>query len=421
MPPHEPTNPNEANGAPSAATTPAPAANPAPEPAPKPSAAEPKTLDPKSILLPKKEGGPSLDSAQRVNAGTLLAQEQTAGAEGTRPTIGELSKPAVAPPPPPKEEPVVQALETFGGDINRVVRTGEVTMASIAAAEAKRAHMAQGAVLPPGEIGSEPTQNSQAMHPVLYIAGGLLMLCALGIVAALFIHPSTGIIRQQTPDAPFMDVDQTIVVPADAAISRDTLMTNLNAARASLNIPLGLVAQLYVQNGSSTSQLPPQTLLSILAPDMPQDLLRTIQTPLLLAVHSFDENQAFLILHVDSYQQAYAGMLAWERMMQRDLLPLFTRTPPVRVLPQAADFNPTATSTASSTANSTTDQSELLQTGFVDTVVDNHDARAIKTAQGDFVLLWTFLDRNTLVIATNEYTLAEIIRRLNTASLLPQP
>jgi hypothetical protein len=63
----------------------------------------------------------------------------------------------------------------------------------------------------------------------------------------------------------------------------------------------------------------------------------------------------------------------------------------------------------------------VLNTAFVDRVVDNHDSRVIQNAAGDILLLWTFLDRNTLVITTNQYTLSEVISRLNTSSLVPQP
>ena len=41
--------------------------------------------------------------------------------------------------------------------------------------------------------------------------------------------------------------------------------------------------------------------------------------------------------------------------------------------------------------------------------------------EGDILMLWTFLDRTTIVIATNESTLREIISRLSQASLISLP
>lgn len=412
MPPQHPEN----QATPTPATPPAnPPAAPIPAAQPHPAA---QPIDPKSILLPKKEGSPSVDSAQRINAGALLAQEVKAGTDGTDArTIGAVSKPT-APVVEPKEEPLVKALETYGSDINRVVQSGEVSVASMAAAESKRAHMASGETLAPGGVGESPTPTQSPIRTVLYIAGGILLLSAVGILATLMFRPGPVAVQQNTQAAPFMEVDQTILVPAASPLRRDVLMTSLNTARKQLSIPLGLVAQLYVADGTSSQPISVQTLLSTLAPDIPQDLLRTLEQPYLLAVHSFDENEAFLVLRVDSYQQAYAGMLAWEPTMRNELLPLFTRTPPAHI--QAQTIGTIATSTQSQDASSTPADG-FLRTGFVDQVVDNHDARVMVTPDGDLLLLWTFTDRNTLVIATNEYTLNEIIRRLTTASLVPQP
>jgi hypothetical protein len=346
-----------------------------------------------------------------------MAQETKAGTEGTGATIGQVSKPT-APAEKPKEESLVRALETYGSDINRVVQSGEVSVASMAAAEAKRTHVASGETLAPGGVGDLPAPTQSPIRTVLYIASGILLISAVGIVATLLIRPGPVAVRQNAQTVPFMDVDDTIVVPSDASPRRDILMTSLDTARKQLSLPLGLVAQLYIADGTSSQPMSVQTLLSTLAPDIPQDLLRTLEQPYLLAVHSFDENEAFLVLQVDSYQQAYAGMLAWEPTMRTELLPLFTRTPPAHI--QAQTIDTVATATTSQDASSTPADG-FLRTGFVDQVVDNHDARVILSPSGDLLLLWTFTDRNTLVITTNEYTLNEVIRRLTTASLVPQP
>jgi UDP-N-acetylglucosamine transferase subunit ALG13 len=57
----------------------------------------------------------------------------------------------------------------------------------------------------------------------------------------------------------------------------------------------------------------------------------------------------------------------------------------------------------------------------VDKIVENHDARVIQNNTGDVSLLWTFIDRNTLIITTNDATLREIISRLQTAPVTPIP
>lgn len=380
-------------------------------------------IDLSKILLPKKEG-PSFDSAQRINAGVLLTQEQQAAAEPAE--QAQPIQPALA---SKREETIVRPLQTYSGDVAGVIEQGGVSAVSIAAAEMSR--------------GREEAQAAPAPDPqkkirfIYYGAGGLLLIAALGVVGFLFMRATPQVRNQTEFSTPFMTVDQTTVVQVPANITRLDLMQKLQEERQSVSLSVGLVAQLYVGVPTTTASvpelLPAAQLLSILSPDIPGDLARTIEPVYLLGVHSFDENQTFIILRVDSYQQAYAGMLAWETYMAQQLQPLFSRTPSPHLPAVTASSAPIASSTtASSTVASSTEVAASstppvqaptlpLFNRFVDRIVENHDTRVLLNDNGDIVLLWTFLDRSTLVITTNENTLHEVIRRITTASLVPQP
>jgi hypothetical protein len=178
--------------------------------------------------------------------------------------------------------------------------------------------------------------------------------------------------------------------------------------------------------------VPAQTFFMQIAPNMPQTLTRTLLPTFLLGVHAYDGNQALLILKTDSYEQAFSGMLAWERTMRDDLLPLFAYTPPARITQENMLATTTATSTlaatstqaqATSTATTTPEAapSAFLQTGFIDKIVENHDARVFQNNFGDVYFLWTFLDRGTIVITTNPNTLKEVILRTHEAPIVPTP
>ncbi|MEK7109373.1 MAG: hypothetical protein AAB919_02965 [Patescibacteria group bacterium] len=368
-------------------------------------------VDPKSFLLPKKEGGPSPLSAQRVNAGALLEQE----------TAAELPKQEKVEQKKTFEEPsAVKAVQTYSTDISRVVQAGGVSAVTIAAAEAeRRAKATKDEPIAPASLNQE--EKASRWRLVLLIGGSVLIVAALGIIAVLLLRTSPQNTVANGPTAPLMSVDQIISVSAVAGVTRDALVTELEAARQQVALPVGLVAQLYVGTPTTTGAIPepvpaPQ-VLSVLAPDIPQDLVRTILPTYLLGVHSYDENQSFLVLRVDSYQQAYSGLLAWEPTMRQELAPLFTRHPSPRIPPAEAEApvgSPTSTSVGATTP-------EFFQTGFTDKIIENHDARAVLNGTGDLLLLWTFLDRNTVIITTNEYTLREVVRRINTASVVPQP
>jgi hypothetical protein len=375
-------------------------------------------IDLSKILLPKKEG-PSVDSAQRINAGALLNQEQSA-------TLKSSAEPVVAKPHLPEqksgpkpEESTTPSLQTYRGDIEQLVQKQNVSVVSIAAAEALRRGTTPSSTSAPPPT-PKPSISSivwQFRNRIVMIGTGVFFLAAaIGIATLLFLKAPSALPVEVSPLSPFLSVDDTVVLTLQPGeLSRSTLMDALESSKENTTLSLGLIARFYVGIASSTatSQVPPlmsaQTLLSTLAPNLSQEFLRAVDpVQYLLGVHSFDEHQAFLILRMDSHEQAYSGMLSWERTMRGELAPLFTRNPAPHI-----STGITATSTATSTP-------QFIQTGFVDRVVENHDARVIQNATGDIILLWTFLDRNTIVITTNEYTLRGIIGRRNDALQLSQ-
>lgn len=411
---------------------------PSPEKKPDP---EIKSVDISKILLPKKETGPDVDSAQRVNAGALLHQEETAALPKTEPHVPVRLTPTPPPiasvpsapaasaagtpgistpasPAAPAAEEGVRPLQTYRGDLESVVHDQGVSIVSVAAAEAER--RGKQPLSPEGIEERQARQRSWAM----IIGGVALVAIALATIGVIALRP-TSTPTAEAPRAPFITVDDSalIAVPAGQN-SRDEVMTSLQAARKSTKLSLGLIKWLYIAEPSSVQDGVPRSigiteLLNILAPQTPPELMRTLNGKYLIGLHSFDENQPFLLMQVDSYETAYAGMLAWEASMRNDLSPLFNRNPSPRPAPITAQPAPTGTSTPLDTQPQAPVQ--FIQTGFVDKVVENRDARAVLNDAGDILLLWTFLGRNTILITTNEYTLREVLSRMTNAPVVPIP
>ena len=243
-------------------------------------------------------------------------------------------------------------------------------------------------------------------------AGVALVLVAAGALTVVFLRQTATLSIAEKPPAPFIFVDEVVPVMVKTGQGeRGNIMSNLQTARRSVKMPIGLIEWLYLtkqpeQEGAAPVQAGITELLQTIAPQIPPELMRTVEPIYLVGIHSFEENQPFLLLQVDSYETAYAGMLAWERTLQKDLLPFFGRNPS----PKMQGAAPPASTTP-----------QLLQTAFVDKVVENRDTRAYLNDAGDVLLLWTVLGRNIILITTNEYTLREVISRLNTAPVISIP
>ena len=373
-------------------------------------------------MLPKKETpGKTVQSAQRINAGLLFEQER----EAALPEVAAAA-PVPTPPVPKKEQPLVKPLQTYQGDIESLVGEKQVSVVSIAAAEAER----RGTQPLNEEQQAEQQDARRALlkKAAVIATSVVLATSALGVGAYIFIRMQPVPLAQQMP-APFAVVDDTKTVEMRDNESRAELMQALVDAKKDTLLSLGLVARLLVAKPSvlgdgTITEVGAPEFLQTLAPSIPPELVRTLEPRMLLGLHSFDENQAFIILKADSYDVAYRGMLAWEATMRGDLSPLFVRTPAVR----ARVETPAVVATTSSTTASTTPIVEepvqpvpLFAGNFIDQIVENHDARVILNREGDILLLWTFLDRSTIVVTTNTQTLRELISRISQASILTLP
>lgn len=392
-------------------------------------------------MLPKKPGTPSLDSAQRVNAGVLFEQEKIAAETGPARASNDegagVVSAAAQPQAPKPEQPLVKPLQTFQGDIESLVGEKQISVVSIAAAEAdKRA---------PQSTGPAPAQEGRPwLKKSLFIAAGMVLLASAGGVGYyIYMRMQPVPLAQQAP-APFILVDDTKTVVLKPGDETRQIMDALMRAKQGTQLALGLVARIQVAkagplgDGSLVEVSAPE-FLQALAPEMPLQLVRTLEPQMLLGLHSFDENQAFMILKADSYETAYAGMLSWEDTMYADLMPLFGRTPAVHARPAVVNPAPVVSTTTAATttqapqATSTLSATTTITVGtppspvkffegtFSDKVVENRDARVMLNQEDDIILLWTMLDRSTIVIANNDATLREIISRLSQASTLSLP
>lgn len=361
-------------------------------------------------------------SASRINAGVLLEQEQnatlldgkepapqaTSGADAVD-VSAESSRGNGAASAPAAETPTVQPIETYQGDIEGLVKDKNVSVLSIATAEAERRGSQP-------IVASAPAKNiftQDFLKSALMYGFGFLMLVAASGALAYIVERPTSVATPQAPASPFIAVDDTKDITIAPDTTRTSLLSTLTAAKQATSLSLGLMSRLLITTASSTPSgqtlfpIDAQSFLALVAPDIPQNLLSTINPTYLLGVHVYNDNQPFLIMNVDSYEQAYAGMLAWEPTMQQDLSPLFDYTPAVHIPEQGVA--------------TTTPPTQFIQTGFVDSIVENHDARVLQNSTGDISFLWTFIDRNTLVITTNDATLREIISRLQQAPVTPIP
>jgi flagellar basal body-associated protein FliL len=186
-------------------------------------------------------------------------------------------------------------------------------------------------------------------------------------------------------------------------LKKQTFVDSVLEEEKTISIPLGSIMQLYPTKEDSTKQFVVEgtegnktliitpSLFNILEAKNPTSLTRALDPDFILGYHSSLGNKPFLLFTVNSYENAFAGMLNWEKTMYQDFSPIFVRE------------------------DTKLEKQTIYE--FKDVVIVNKDVRVILNNEGKIEFAYSFLNKNTLLITNNESTLEEIFRRINTAGL----
>lgn len=116
----------------------------------------------------------------------------------------------------------------------------------------------------------------------------------------------------------------------------------------------------------------------ILALSAPRSLTDTLDNAYMLGTIVTTTSEPYLIIRSYNFESLFAGLLAWEKNIQSDFAPLFG-------IPQTGS------------------------TLFTDAVKDNKSTRILYDAGGNEVLVYSFVNRNTVIITTSAEALATLI------------
>lgn len=124
-----------------------------------------------------------------------------------------------------------------------------------------------------------------------------------------------------------------------------------------------------------------EEFISITTENAPESVSRSLRNRFMYGFYEKDATRKpFLVMTTDLFQNLFSGTLKWEPAMRADFSSWFMDDVAV--------------------ANS-----------FIDKIYKNRDLRVLNDNNGNIVLLYTFLDKDTLIMTTGLDTLDEIIDR----------
>ncbi len=152
----------------------------------------------------------------------------------------------------------------------------------------------------------------------------------------------------------------------------------------------------------------------------PNALMRTLKDGYVVGLVSQNkQNSAFMVIVVNDFGTAFTSMLEWEETMTKDLaflnpeikedIALVPATPVVTLVTATTTkgtISTTATTTGTTTVVKKTTKPEIFV--WKDIIIKNKDTRGLVNEKGESRIAYTFLDKNTILIAGNIDILGEI-------------
>lgn len=319
---------------------------------------------PTEIIVPVKTDKPEIKTG-------------TSSVPSVTPTLPALSAPTASSSPLGK----LRSVRTFQGDVAESIKTNKTSVVKVVLAEQVRRQKL-------ADLASPKSRKN-----IAFIAVSLALLIIGGTTAFIFYNkskqPTIKEIAVKIPSLIFAENTKPISVTGlSAELLSQTIGDEVNGA----NNKLDTIENIFLYEGPKENAIPLSThrLFFFLDNRMPPTLLRSLDNNFMLGVHTFNGNHPFIILQTNYYENTFAGILAWEQYMARDLLPIF-----------GIKKNP--------------DSPIFLRT-FEDKIIKNRDTRALKDDNGDVLLFYVFKDKKTLIITNSEFTMDEVMRRLNSSN-----
>lgn len=299
----------------------------------------------------------------------------------TTPVTPVTPKPTEATPEQPKaplphNDPSIKQIRTFKSDAEEAIKYKGVSAIDIALAEQKKRE------------GSTPIEyEKEKSSSGTFIIVAFVFVLLLGGGWYIWFSVST----KTTEVTVRPNLIKTLISynrGSTFTLNTETdpllfIASKLSASNAGLG---NVYAALPVLFATSTEFVSPQKIFDDTR--MPDRLKRSLSNTYMFGVYTAETNQPFIILKNTFFQNAFSGMLEWEKSMHDDLISFIQILYPHEMV----------TSQSSGT--------------FEDIVVSNVDTRVLKNKTGEPLLLYAFPDKDTIVITVHATTLKYVLDKL---------
>ncbi len=289
----------------------------------------------------------------------------------------------------------IRPLKTYRGDAEEAIQRQKESIASMALREQKKRADEKKSEVPPAISPENQKRIMVIIATVVGIAavgGGIFAFVRYGNFSFTKTKPGDTVVVKNNPATPSLippRYEREIDVATTA--SKNTLagivaeeIAKVQEAGSVTNIFLTKTHSQALQTvGIGKDVVSTEIFLSTFFADAPEALKRSLDSNFMLGVYydTVKKGRAFILFKTNSFETSFAGMLSWEKTLPQDLGLILGAKEGVG--------------------------------GFKDVVMRNKDTRALLDRGQVPVFLYSFIDRNTVLVTADKETFGNILDILN--------
>lgn len=289
-----------------------------------------------------------------------------------------------------KKEANLKTIRTFSSDMAEAVRENQISVIKIAMAEKDRREQRDALAKSGNSIFSK----------IMFFLGGIILIAGSAYGTYYLINQKkireSNVIRHEPRIETFISYDNAIKIDATKVSGLMNLVGIIHSKESEEKNGANAIFINKEEVDGTKRHLTKDEFLAILKSTAPGSLVRSMNNDFLFGKYKGDStvnnSTGFLIFGINDYNLAYASMLDWEKSIFSDLFILF-------------DITLSDSDTA------------LFEKDWKDIIINNKDARVLYGIDGEGVLFYSFVNKNTLVIAEN----SEVLKRIINAILIKNP
>lgn len=229
-------------------------------------------------------------------------------------------------------------------------------------------------------------------NKIFLFLGFAMILISFGILIFFFLKKEPAIVPIRQQIAPIIFTDKNSIIEV-SDLTKDEIAKKVHGEVQKNTVKIGGIESIYMTLYKAPVDF--KKFIEIIEGNFATEDQTAINNNFLMGVMKNGDiknpqNDFFMILKVRSIPDVFTSMRTWENKMFADLHGFF-----------GIDFSPTS--------------KYLITKSFQNGIVENKNARILYDTENKIVMMYVFVDDNSIVITDSENTVREIMLRLGSS------